>query len=387
MSIQSQRKYDLIHAENVEKYSRQIKAAYRNIINEIVGITYNLKLNPNNEFYFRNNPEVSKAVNDLLKQLYTEINGITVEGINSEWGVAVNKNNELALYAAGDKLAELPDAYKNKWFTNNDEARKAFLRRKESGLGLSDRIWRNTTQLKQELELALEVGIKEGRSAANLAREIKGYLNEPDKLFRRVRDNQSEINKKLKELATLKDNDGSLRDIGKLETEIKNLKSKGTLRLSKSAKIYNPGQGIYRSSYKNALRLTRNETNFSYNNSDFEKRKQQDFIVGVEIRTSPSHNPADDKGGIKCIDLQGKYPKDFDFTYRWHVNCKCQSLNILKSKSEIDKDLDRILSGKEPLKKSANSVTKKPANYTGYIKDNKKTWSNWKNQPRTFENN
>jgi len=351
MSIPSQRKYDQIHTRNVELYGKRIKRAYNRTIDEISELTYRLSLNPNNEFYFRNNPTVSKKVDALLKQLYTDVKGLTVEGINTEWGVAVDKNNTLATYAAGDSLSELPDEYKKKWFTNNDPARRAFLARKDNGLGLSDKVWRNTKQLKYELELALDVGISKGKSAASLSRDVRGYLNEPDKLFRRVKD------------------------------------EKGVLRLSKAAKAYSPGQGRYRSSFKNALRLTANETNFSYNASELEKRKSQDFITGVRIKTTPGYTSIVDRGGIICGDLAGDYPKDFDFTYKWHVNCRCISLNIIKTRSELDNDVDRILQGKEPLKKSVNSVNKKPANYTGYIKDNKKTWSNWKNQPRTFEAN
>lgn len=351
MPIPSQLKYDEIHAKNVELYGKRVKRAYNKTIDEISELTYNLSLNPNNEFYFRNNPDVSEKVNELLKKLNDEVLGITVSGIDQEWGLAVNKNNELAIYAVGDALSELPDEYKNKWFTNNDSARNNFLKRKDNGLGLSDKVWKNTRQLKYELELALDVGISKGKSAANLSRDIRSYLNEPDKLFRRVRD------------------------------------EKGVLRLSKAAKAYNPGQGVYRSSYKNALRLTSNETNFSYNGSEFEKRKQQDFIVGVRIKTTIGYTISIDKGGIVCGDLAGDYPKDFNFTYKWHVNCRCISLNILKAREEIDNDIDRILSGKEPLKRSVNSVNSKPKNYTGYIKDNKKKWANWKNQPRTFEGN
>lgn len=351
MSIPSQRKYDDIHTKNVELYGKRVKRAYNKTIDEISNLTYRLSLNPNNEFYFRNYPEVSRKVNTLLKQLNDEVKGVTVSGINTEWGLAVDKNNELAIYAAGDSLANLPDEYKKKWFTNNDAARRSFLARKDKGLGLSDKIWKNTRQFKTELELALDVGISKGKSAANLSRDIRSYLNEPDKLFRRVRD------------------------------------EKGVLRLSKAAKAYNPGQGKYRSSYKNALRLTANETNFSYNNAEFEKRKQQDFITGIRIKTTPGYTSAVDKGGIVCGDLQGDYPKDFDFTYKWHVNCRCLSLNILKTKEELDTDIDRILSGEEPNTKSVNSVNKKPANYTGYIKDNKKKFENWKTKPRTFENN
>ena len=58
-----------------------------------------------------------------------------------------------------------------------------------------------------------------------LSRDVRRYLRNPDKLFRRVRDKH------------------------------------GNLRLSKAAKAYHPGRGVYRSSYRNALRLTATENN------------------------------------------------------------------------------------------------------------------------------
>lgn len=59
-----------------------------------------------------------------------------------------------------------------------------------------------------------------------MTRDLRNYLQHPDVLFRRVRDQH------------------------------------GILRLSQAAKDYHPGQGVYRSSYKNARRLTATETNF-----------------------------------------------------------------------------------------------------------------------------
>ena len=350
MPIPSQRKYDEIHAQNIEKYANKIKRAYQKTIKEVSELIYKLSLNPNNEFYFRNNPEVSKKVDDLLKSLYNEVYGTTVHGINTEWGLAVNKNNELAIYVMGDSLQELPDKYKKKYFTSNDGARNAFLRRKDNGFTLSEKVWKNTKQVKYELELALDVGIGKGKSAATLSRDIRGYLNEPDKLFRRVRD------------------------------------EKGVLRLSKAAKAYSPGQGRYRSSYKNSLRLTRNEINMSYESSQREKRDQQSFVVGVKIKVSPGHNPSDDKNGIRCVALQGNYPADFNWDSRWHTNCKCMSLNILKTKPEIDEDVSKILSGNTPNTKSKNQVNKNPDNFNSYIKKEKDMWKNWKSKPRFLVN-
>lgn len=352
MPIPSQRAFDALHNRNLEKYTRQLRKLYLEVIREVAKLAVPLSLNAKNAFYFRNYSRVNEKVNKLLKSLYTEVYGSTVSGIHSEWDLAVNKNNELTNYVFGKDLDKLPVYYRTKYLSNNDAARRNFVFRKDNGLGLSDKIWNNTRQLKAELELALELGIGKGKSAESMATSVTRYLNDPEKLFRRVRS-----------------------------------KPDGPLRLSKAAKAYNPGQGRYRSSYKNAFRLTRNETNFSYQASQQEKIKQQDFIVGIKIRTSPQHNPASDKGGISCISLQGRYPKDFDWTYKWHVNCICLSLNILKTRTELDQDTTNILSGGEPNTPSKNQVSKTPGNYNNYVKNNTKKWANWKNQPRFVVSN
>ena len=386
MPAPNQRTYDAIHDKNVELYGKRIKRAYNRTIDEVVKLTYKLSLDRNSEFYWRNNKDVSKKVDKLLKQLNTEVYGITVNGIDQEWGLAVDKNNEIAIYAAGDKLQELPSKYKNKWFTSNEGAKNAFLKRKINGLGLSDKVWKNTRQMKVELELALEVGIGKGKSAANLSKDIRGYLNKPDSLYRKVRSNQNAINSKLADLKLLKDNDAALSQIRSVKTEIDKLRLKGTLRLSKAAKAYKPGRGVYRSSFKNALRLTVNETNFSYETGGREKREQQDFIVGIEIKVSPSHVASDDSGGISCLQLQGKYPKNYNWDSKNHTNCKCSSFNILKTRDELDKDIDNILAGKEPNTPSKNQVSKNPASFNKYVKENNELWKNWKNKPRFLVN-
>lgn len=349
----TQKEFDRLHVKNLNEYNQDIRKAYLAVINEVAKLGVNASLSSNLEFYFRTNPALSKKVDELLKKLYSSVYGTTVLGIQDEWNLATDKSNALAYALFGRQtLAKVPASVRNKLLSGNAGARREFLRRKEKGLSLSERIWKNTRQFKQELELALEMGIGQGKSAAELARSIRQYLNAPNKLFRRVRSKET-----------------------------------GELRLSKAAKIYKPGRGISRSSYKNAIRLARNEINFSYEASQKEKRSQQDFIVGIEIRVSPSHNPMDDKGGISCISLQGRYPKNFDFTYKWHVNCKCQSFNILKTPEEIEEDLDKILSGKQPTTPSKNTVKKLPKAYTNYVKQNKQKWADYKNQPRTFERN
>ncbi len=353
MARPSQREYyDKLDALRTAQASR-IARAYSSLVNRLAVLAVPLQLNSNGEFYFRNYPSLNKAVNALIQELYTSVYGYTTAGANGAWDLGTDVNNDLNSAAfANTDISLLNDSVRETYFGANLGARRSFVLRKETGgFSTSDKVWRNNRQLKQQLELSLEAGLSQGTSAQNLAKEIKQYLVDPDKLFRRIRS-----------------------------------KENGTLRLSKSALAYKPGRGRYRSSVKNALRLARNEINFSYEQSNGLKRQQSSFIVGVKITVSPSHNRSDDRGGISCYALQGNYPKDFDFTYKWHTSCKCRSLNILKSREEMDKDIDRLLEGKGPLKSSKNKVYYLPGAFTGYISRNSDLWSNWSNKPRFLSN-
>lgn len=344
--------FDKQHNFNLEKASKEVKAAYLDAIKEVSKLGVNMKLDANGQFNFDANPAIKAKVDAILEKLYQKVYTGTVTGINSSWDVAVNQNNAMALSVFGKELENLPSWYKTKILSNNAQAKRNFVERRAKGLGLSDRVWKNTQQFRQDLEYALELGIGKGQSAASLATEIKQYLNHPNKLFRRVRD-----------------------------------KKTGKLKLSRAAKDYHPGQGRYRSSYKNAQRLAANEINISYEASAHEKHQQQDFVVGKKIIVSPQHKRSDDKGGIQCFELQGNYPKDFDWSNKWHVKCKCASLTILKTREEMREDTKKILQGKEPDTKSKNEVNEVPEHFKEYVKTNEKKWANWKNQPRFMEYN
>lgn len=345
--------HDELHRQAIKRYGEELRAMYMETVQAATQYMPLASLNKNDAFYFRSNPQVNERVDNLVDLLFKNVQTHVVQSVYSEWDRAVEKNNTVVEKVFGATLSTFPPEYIQKYLSGNEQAREAFLLRKKQGLQLSDRVWVLKRQFKQELELALESGITRGRGAAQTAAEIQQYLNEPDKLFRRVRDEH------------------------------------GVLRLSKAAALYNPGQGVYRSSYKNAFRLVRNETSFSYQKSNQLKYAQQDFTVGMEIRVSPNHNPEDDKGGIECIKLQGKYPKTFDWTYKWHVNCLCMSLSIQKTPEEIKEDVRRILRGEEPLPASSskNYVAGLPSNYIELANEYSERFSRYKTYPRTFAAN
>jgi hypothetical protein len=132
------------------------------------------------------------------------------------------------------------------------------------------------------------------------------------------------------------------------------------------------GVGVYKSAYKNAMRLARTETNMAYRKADNVRWSTMDFIVGQEVRLSNNHTTIKNGKVVPLIDicdtLQGKYPKDFVFT-GWHPQCRCYTIPIMKTEEENAEDLHRILSGEEPLPESSS------VNFVKNVPDNFKQWS------------
>ena len=321
-------KYDKRHNLNLAKYERQLKALFDAAASDAANLASLIGKLGETPFAWKDYPLALIQMERIIKQLNRDITVSIVNGIRSEWTLANSKNNELCNVVFGSLANSLPERAARRYYSTNEQARDAFIARKEQGLGLSDRVWRYTGQFKNEIELALDTGIRSGRSADELSRDVREYLQHPDKLFRRVRDEH------------------------------------GQLHLSKAAAAYHPGAGVYRSSYMNARRLTSTETNIAYRTSDYLRWQQMDFVVGIEIRMSNNH-PIEDI----CDELAGRYPKDFKFT-GWHPFCRCHVVPVLKTEEEMDKDTQRILDGEEPLPGSVNGVTGVPPAFTEWTTNN-----------------
>lgn len=296
-------KFEAQHAKNRLLYEKQIKQIFTKVCYECgMSVTQlaNIVESAGKDADFARIPAVRKVLDKLQKKLSDGLKATVVNGVKSEWKLANDKYDALiGTMVAGDLMEKWDEQQKARTFNRNMEALDAFLKRKEGGLDLSQRVWQYSGQMRDAMEVALELGISEGESAAEIARDLKQYLNYPDKLFRRVRDKET-----------------------------------GELKLSKPASMFHPGQGVYRSSYKNALRLALNETNIAYRKSDSIRRVGLDFVVGIEIHLSNNHNckgvPEGEFFDI-CDLLQGKYPPDFEFV-GWHPNCYSDDSEVLTNR-------------------------------------------------------
>jgi hypothetical protein len=328
-------KYDVQHLRNLGLTARQLDRIFDMAAREAAAIGASIHdFNPGKPFSFADYPQTKAGIDRLIKKLQKNVETAVVNGVRSGWTLASNKNSALCDRVFGDSKYKLSKAQERRYYSNSDKALEAFLKRKTAGLNLSDRVWNYTNQFKAEIEAGLDHGIRSGLPAAEMARDLKQYLRYPDKLFRRVRDEH------------------------------------GHLRLSKAAKAFHPGAGVYRSSYKNAMRLARTETNMAYRASDHERWQQLDFVVGIEVRLSNNHTVNGVPFTDVCDELKGKYPKTFKFA-GWHPQCRCHAVSILKTPEELMRENEAILEGREPDSKSANAVKDIPENFKTWLANNK----------------
>mgnify|MGYP000434275986 FL=1 len=317
--------------QRTEGYAANIRAIYQDVVERLISLVLEIEpiYDSKKMFVFADYPTISDKANVLLRELYSRVYQTMQFSIVNEWEQSNLKSNELVRSVFGKNAID--NKHFARFFERNKKAMDTFFSRKseDGGLNLSQRIWKYEGQFRQEMEMAIDCHIGEGMSANVMATKVKQYLNEPDKLFRRVRD------------------------------------KRGELVLSKNAKAYHPGRGQYRSSYRNAQRLARSEPNIAYRTADHERWLQLDFVVGIEIKLSKNHPEKD-----ICDKLAGRYPKDFIFK-GWHSNCMCHAISVLASDDEIDMLTDKILAGEDMAGfKSKNEVTEPPRGFYSWMQEN-----------------
>ena len=303
--------HDEKHKKRINRYLDKINGHFDALVTEISIIVVNQKVSEK-IFRFRDYKTITNRVSESLKKYQNNLISSIKVYSQYEWDFANAKVDDiLKTHLEGIKGKVPSSLYVDKIRqisieSQNQKAFEAFQERKHGKFTISERVWNITDQAKENLEFAIDVALKDGISAQELARSIKGNLNNPDALFRRVRDKH------------------------------------GNLVLSQNAKSFHPGQGVYRSAHKNALRLAADVINTSYRECEQLRISANNDVVGQKISLSPSHKTYD-----LCDDLAGIYPKDFMWS-KWHVNCYSYDMEVFTEKgwqkmSEVQVD-DKVWS-------------------------------------------
>lgn len=231
-------------------------------------------------FRFSDYPTLTQRVKDLQQRYVDDIGAVIYSGTSAEW----KRSNEVQDLLAEGVLkaygAQVNGARYKIYYQPNNDALKAFQKRRANGMTLSQKLWNQASNYRQEMEYAISSAIEKGTSAVTLSKRLSKYLHDFPSLQK-----------------DYKDKFGKAADCHDCE---------------------------YRS-----MRLARSEINMAYRTAEQTRWEQMDFVVGYEIKLSGSH-PAEDI----CDMLKGKYPKDFVWT-GWHPNDLCYKIPILKTEEEF----------------------------------------------------
>lgn len=311
--------------QHIQKIAAQ-QAVIANIFNQFI-----LSVSPylhkwsdagKNNVWIRNQRIESAVDRELLNlesMLYANISAFQKDG----WDRAERKNDDfISQFIKGMSISS---ATKDGMFAHSLSAFETLKNDIDAnGFKLSDRVWNITQQTKSQLEFYLDSGVVAGRNANGISSDIRQILQNPQKRFRRIRN------------------------------------EKGELVLSQPMKNYHPGQGVYRSAYKNALRTSATTTNIAYRSADYERWSKQDFILGIEV-----HRSANNRGPCKICDaMVGKYPKTFKFT-GFHPFCICFATPITMEPEDF---ADFLLNDTVP---QGQTITDIPQAAKDFVSENK----------------
>ncbi|MFJ1490511.1 hypothetical protein [Capnocytophaga canis] len=343
--------FDNAHYQTTEQYTALVAKLYDMATKEITTIFSKENINTDKPFSFADYPKTLTKIQAIIQQLANNVKVSIENGSKRQWLFA-NKKNDAFLNTIIESSV-LKKVILKKHQDHNLDALKTFQKRKVDGMNLSQRVWKYTKQYKDQIETALDVGLGEGKSAAELSKDVRENLQNPDALFRRVRD------------------------------------KRGQLVLSKKAQAFHPGTGKYRSAHKNAMRLTRSEINMAYREADWKRWQTMDFIIGFEIKRSNREKHCTCK---LCDRLQGVYPKTFKFV-GWHPQCMCYCIPILEdffSKERKDDRVNRLRSalyGTEYKKRVSPQITEYPEEFKKWVNENAEAQKGWNSTPYFIRDN
>ncbi len=280
----------------------EIDDLYQKLSSDIAVYISGSRVSDKDRFLFKDHISISKKVDKSLNDTYKRILISFTSGISGVWSIS-NKKNDQLIEKTFKSLKSLPKQLTD----HNNLALKSFTAGKIDGYTLSERVWNIKGSAKKEIERAIDAALTQGKSAKSLAKDITKYLNNPDALYRRIKDKH------------------------------------GNLKLSANALNYHPGQGVYRSAHKNAMRLARDVINKAYRESDFLRWQQNPSVIGYRIQNSNREYTVCDV----CKYYNGLvFPKSHKFI-GFHVQCACTAIPILVSDEQFNQIQRAILKGEK----------------------------------------
>lgn len=287
-------------------YMLQVRNIYDRLNEKVASLVESVGYDGSTEFFFADFPEVKRDLLLLQRQFVGEMQTLIYSGTSVEW-----KNSNIFQDLVANKAlkyyrAQVSGERFKHYFDSNSDQLKAFQARKDKGLNLSTKLWKQADIYKESLEATISTAIEKGMSATTLSKRISRYL----------------------------------KDWPSLQADYQE-------RYAKATRCHDCEY--------NSIRLARNEISMAYRTAEQLRWQRFDFILGYKIKLSDSHPRYD-----ICDDLAGDYPKDFKFR-GWHPNCLCFTVPIVMSEEEYWSD---------NREDSPNKIITPPENFSKWVYDN-----------------
>lgn len=332
-------------------YNRRLGMLYSGYVRKLLALGYSEDVLESDALFNIDNFPVLKArLNEIFNDYFQNSMLCYKSGITSGVSLAYSHDN--------DALGQFSVLTDKALETARKTAAATFIANRlnaKNGLNLAQSVWNYCQQTKAEFEMAMSNviadGLEKGTSAEEVGRRIRQYLNNPDMMYRRYHTVKVLKNGQKKDVVTWRRKriiDGRVRFV--------------------EEPLEHVGQGVYRSARKNALRVARTEINAAYHKARNGRWANEPFVIGQHIHISPQHDP--DEDADICDELEGYYPKDFDWD-DWHPQCMCTSDPVMISGEERKQFYKRMLNGEDMSGYvSPNSIKDVPDQYKRYIEAN-----------------
>lgn len=165
-----------------------------------------------------------------------------------------------------------------KWALAGQRIVRNITKKNLQGLTASERIWDLTSRTEADLKRIIANGIGQGNSPYKIAKNIEKYVSP-------------------------------------------------SVAATDELGIQN-GPGVYRSPYRNAMRLARTETNRAYTQSTAAFANGKPWIDGMQITLSPNHDDEDECDDLAAMDPVS--PDEFADLIPAHPHCMCTGTFVIK---------------------------------------------------------
>lgn len=180
--IPNQKKKYSAHQQRIERYMSLLSQVYSTLNVEAAKLIGRIGYDGEKPFRFSDYPQTKASIDKIQSEFASNIQSIIINGITAEWGESNFVQDGLAKKVLSTFGADWRTEKYSKYFSNNPDALKSFLARKNKGLNLSQKVWDLSSGYRAGLEAAVSLGTGSGVSAVELSKRISKYLNDFPKL-------------------------------------------------------------------------------------------------------------------------------------------------------------------------------------------------------------